>query len=100
MHVANFTTRELENGRQVYDNENLDKSAVRKDFMSKLFRLQDENPDKFPSSAIFATCMTNIGAGSDTTSISLCAILYDLITNPNVLDKVCYSQRTLVEVQL
>ncbi|KAK1856650.1 hypothetical protein CCHR01_00620 [Colletotrichum chrysophilum] len=87
MHVANFTTRELENGRQVYDSERLDKSAVRKDFMSKLFRLQDENPDKFPSSAIFATCMTNIGAGSDTTSISLCAILYDLITNPNVLDK-------------
>lgn len=86
MNGINFTTEQLNRGK---DRFNMEKgSPDRQDFMSKLFRLHHENPGKFPESAVFTTCMTNIGAGSDTTSISLCAVIYDLASHPKVLQRV------------
>ncbi|KXH25220.1 hypothetical protein CSIM01_04164 [Colletotrichum simmondsii] len=85
MNGVNFTAEQLKKGRTRFDMEK--GSPDRQDFMSKLFRLHHENPDKFPESAVFTTCMTNIGAGSDTTSISLCAVIYDLASHPRVLQR-------------
>ncbi|KXH29863.1 hypothetical protein CNYM01_02914 [Colletotrichum nymphaeae SA-01] len=85
MNGVNFTAEQLKKGRARFDMEK--GSPDRQDFMSKLFRLHHENPDKFPESAVFTTCMTNIGAGSDTTSISLCAVIYDLASHPRVLQR-------------
>ncbi|EXF78391.1 hypothetical protein CFIO01_11652 [Colletotrichum fioriniae PJ7] len=85
MNGINFTTEQLNRGKDRFDMEK--GSPDRQDFMSKLFRLHHENPGKFPESAVFTTCMTNIGAGSDTTSISLCAVIYDLASHPKVLQR-------------
>ncbi|KAK1507966.1 uncharacterized protein CCOS01_16272 [Colletotrichum costaricense] len=85
MNGVNFTAEQLKKGRVRFDMEK--GSPDRQDFMSKLFRLHHENPGKFPESAVFTTCMTNIGAGSDTTSISLCAVIYDLASHPRVLQR-------------
>ncbi|KAG7038932.1 cytochrome P450 oxidoreductase [Colletotrichum scovillei] len=85
MNGVNFTAEQLKKGRARFDMEK--GSPDRQDFMSKLFRLHHENPDKFPESAVFTTCMINIGAGSDTTSISLCAVIYDLASHPVVLQR-------------
>lgn len=62
--------------------------AKAQDFLSKSLDLHEENPQKFPRAAVNTLCLTNFGAGSDTTSISLCAILFNLMNSPQSLAKV------------
>jgi cytochrome P450 len=40
-------------------------------FLKKLLDMQAKNPDTISNADIFTTCITNIGAGSDSTSVSL-----------------------------
>lgn len=65
-----------------------DESKPTDDFLTKMLRMHALQPDKFPMSAVFTTCGTNIAAGSDTTSVSLAAILYHLMRSPEKLEKV------------
>lgn len=58
------------------------------DFLGKVLRMHEEQPDKFTMTDVFTTCITNIGAGSDTTSISLSGILLNLIKQPSAMQKV------------
>ncbi|OBT57364.1 hypothetical protein VE04_02759, partial [Pseudogymnoascus sp. 24MN13] len=57
------------------------------DFLSKMLNLHHENPEKITLKDVFLTCITNIGAGSDTTSISLCSVFYHLCKYPEVAQK-------------
>jgi cytochrome P450 len=57
------------------------------DFLSKMLNLHHENPEKITLKDVFMTCITNIGAGSDTTSISLCSVFYHLCKYPEVAQK-------------
>jgi cytochrome P450 len=52
------------------------------DFVSKFLQIHEQNPMKMTKLDIFTACQSNIGAGSDTTAITLSAILYYLIKNP------------------
>jgi hypothetical protein len=58
-----------------------------KDFLTKLLALHAEDPSKVTMYDILMACRTNIGAGSDTTAISLSAVLYHLCRNPSTLAK-------------
>lgn len=58
------------------------------DFLTKLLHMHGDQPDYITMRDVFVGCITNIGAGSDTTSVSLSGILYHLIKNPRVLAKV------------
>lgn len=58
------------------------------DFATKLLELHHQSPEKVSMKTVFTSCLSNIAAGSDTTSISLSAILYHLIRNPDKLSKV------------
>ncbi|KAH7321513.1 cytochrome P450 family protein [Rhexocercosporidium sp. MPI-PUGE-AT-0058] len=55
------------------------------DFLTKLLQIHEEDPKKIDMRDVFATCMTNIGAGSDTTSISLGSVIYHLCKYPNTM---------------
>ncbi|KAF4929590.1 Pisatin demethylase [Colletotrichum viniferum] len=57
------------------------------DFISKLVQMQRERPETIDDAAIQTAGGTNIGAGSDTTAISLSGIMYYLCKNPRTLEK-------------
>ncbi|OBT80300.1 hypothetical protein VF21_00724 [Pseudogymnoascus sp. 05NY08] len=52
------------------------------DFVSKFLALRAEDPEKMTTSDIFTICQSNIGAGSDTTAITLSSVLYHLLKHP------------------
>jgi cytochrome P450 len=52
------------------------------DFVSKFLKAREADPQKMTRTDIFTMCQSNIGAGSDTTAITLSAILYYLLKNP------------------
>ncbi|KAL6354975.1 hypothetical protein LRP88_12333 [Fusarium phalaenopsidis] len=84
-YVANFTQASIQQGRKI---RSMDRSFDKaQDFLSKALSLHQANPDKFPDAAIQTLCLTNFGAGSDTTSISLCATIFSLIKHPECLSK-------------
>ncbi|KAL2824354.1 cytochrome P450 [Aspergillus cavernicola] len=60
-------------------------TSNRKDFLAKCIELRKAG--KLDQSTINNMFGTNIGAGSDTTRISMCAIIYFLIKHPNCLQK-------------
>jgi cytochrome P450 len=57
------------------------------DFLSTYLALYRKEPDYFTYQDLFAGCITNISARSDTTSISLSSVLYNLCKYPEVLQK-------------
>ncbi|KAK1468235.1 hypothetical protein CMEL01_00002 [Colletotrichum melonis] len=57
------------------------------DFISKLLQIQAERPETIDEATIETAGNTNVAAGSDTTAISLSAIVYYLCRNPRTLQK-------------
>ncbi|KAJ5377210.1 uncharacterized protein N7496_004619 [Penicillium cataractarum] len=85
-HLQSFTAQQISEGKKNFLKTQKPQSSS-ESFLQTLIRLNTQNPDKFSLADIFTTCITNIGAGSDTTSISLTAILYNLLKHPNVYQK-------------
>lgn len=57
------------------------------DFLVRMLKMHEEDPEMFNMMNVFSTCMANIAAGSDTTSIILSAILWYLLKVPETLTK-------------
>jgi cytochrome P450 len=53
------------------------------DFINKFLNVHSADPTKFTRDDIFTISSSNIGAGSDTTAITLSAIFYYLLKNPS-----------------
>ncbi|KAK2676887.1 Cytochrome P450 [Fusarium oxysporum f. sp. vasinfectum] len=53
----------------------------------KFLRVQAQDPAKITNADISSVCTMNVGAGSDTTSISLTSIIFNLIKHPRVLER-------------
>ncbi len=60
------------------------------DFLGTALRVHAQQPDKLPIKDVFGATLANIGAGSDTTSVSLASIMYHLITSPESLRRVSH----------
>ncbi|KAL5356483.1 cytochrome P450 [Aspergillus floccosus] len=57
------------------------------DFLEKMVLARDKDPEKVTDYHLFMMGQSNVIAGSDTTAISLSAIMYHLLHHPVVLEK-------------
>ncbi|KAF2196197.1 cytochrome P450 [Delitschia confertaspora ATCC 74209] len=55
--------------------------------LARALEKHKEDPETFKISDVYQVCLASIGAGSDTTSISLCAIFWYLLKTPRALAK-------------
>jgi cytochrome P450 len=96
-YIVNFTeecmaAHQTKPKAQQISEEDDAKSAVEEhqetmDFLTKFIQKHSEDPSVFTSYHVLSGCVSNMVAGSDTTSISLSAILYHVLRNPNVLKR-------------
>ncbi|KAI1110951.1 cytochrome P450 [Nemania sp. NC0429] len=56
-------------------------------FVSKLLTKYEQDPGKFQMDYVLAACTSNMAAGSDTTGITLSAIIYHLHKHPECLER-------------
>ncbi|PVI00580.1 cytochrome P450 [Periconia macrospinosa] len=85
-HLGSFASKQIQK-RQAALADVEKKPGIADDFLAKMFQKHYEDPETFTTERIFMTCLTNIGAGSDTTSISLCAIFWHLLHSHESLVK-------------
>lgn len=81
-HVGNYTKSQIASREDILKDPKSQKLDGPIDFVSKFLALRAENPERMTSRDIFTICQSNIGAGSDTTAITLSSILYHLLKNP------------------
>lgn len=61
--------------------------SERKDLLARLMEGKDENGNKLGRQELTAEALTQLIAGSDTTSNTSCALLYHVLKNPGVIEK-------------
>ncbi|KAL2686911.1 hypothetical protein Neosp_004454 [[Neocosmospora] mangrovei] len=64
-----------------------DDEVKTQDFLSKFLAKHSTSPSTFTSFHVLAGCVSNMVAGSDTTAISLSAVMYYLLKNPACMAK-------------
>lgn len=85
--IGSYTTSHIEaREKMLKDPKNSNRDGP-PDFVTKFLNIQDKDPEKMTKMDIFNICQTNIAAGSDTTAISLSAIFYYLMKNPQSYKK-------------
>lgn len=85
--VFNYTLRQIEDRQRLLKDP---KNAGREgppDIMTKILLAHEENPEKITRIDLITMCQSNIGAGSDTTAITLSSILYNLLKHPETYRK-------------
>lgn len=65
----------------------IDRDSDHADILGKLVKVQEERPAQFSDADVTSMAASNINAGSDTTAISLRAIIYHLLRNPEYKSK-------------
>ncbi|KAJ8071205.1 hypothetical protein OCU04_001542 [Sclerotinia nivalis] len=57
------------------------------DIMTKILTASEKDPKRITRVDLFTTCQSNIGAGSDTTAITLSSVLYHLLKYPETYQR-------------
>lgn len=79
-------SRDVEKGRASSGQQDA-RSALPEDFLEKMMNASEKEPEKVTQYHIFMMGLSNMIAGSDTTAVSLSAILYHLLHNPETMKK-------------
>lgn len=85
--VGNFTRSQISSRESIYNSDDTKARKGAPDFVSKFLAIRAADPGKMTPMDIFTTCNSNIGAGSDTTAISLSSILYHLLKYPSTFKR-------------
>lgn len=72
------------------------KNGSRKDFLSRFLEAKVRSPNVVDDAQVFSYTVSNMNAGSDTTAISLRAILYYTMKDERVMNKLCQELRDAV----
>ena len=83
--LRNIAIQQVENRKS--------RNSERPDILEKLRRVQKEKPEEMNETAVVSMVSSNIFAGSDTTAITIVALLYYLCTFP------VYKQKLLAEIK-
>lgn len=87
-YLLRFTLQQMrEHQEDMAKAEDLEDHDGPQAFLSKFLSKYSEDPTKFTQAHIVASCISNIVAGSDTTAISLSAILYHLLRTRQCLER-------------
>ncbi|KAL2837823.1 cytochrome P450 [Aspergillus pseudodeflectus] len=85
-HLVAFAERQIGQGQEKLEAKG-SYAQSSASFLEKLLGMHYQSQGKISMADLFTTCITNIGAGSDSTSISLTAILYNIFKHPTVYEK-------------
>ncbi len=86
-YVLNYTLRQIEERQKsLKDPRNAGREGP-PDIMTKILLAHEAEPTKMTRVDLITMCQSNIGAGSDTTAITLSSILYHLIKCPHTYQR-------------
>ncbi|KAJ5925355.1 hypothetical protein N7454_007994 [Penicillium verhagenii] len=98
-YIAKFVREKialLEKERNTMDKPTTETSPTQ-DFLTKMMQARDQDPEKVTDFHLAMMGQSNVGAGSDTTAISLSGIMWHLLKNPQVLRKLREEIRDFTE---
>lgn len=85
--MLNYTLRQIEERqRTLKDPRNAGREGP-PDIMTKILLAHEADPQKMTRTDLITMCQSNIGAGSDTTAITLSSILYHLVKYPQTYQR-------------
>jgi cytochrome P450 len=82
VYVGNWTLQQIAAKKKTMRDPKLSDDDGAPDFMAKVLAAHEADPEKMTYGDLAAICISNIGAGSDTTAISLSSVLYHLMKHP------------------
>ncbi|OZJ06559.1 hypothetical protein BZG36_00480 [Bifiguratus adelaidae] len=86
-YVGNFARQQIAQRQKELKDANTAKREGPPDFLSRFLEMHEEDPERVTVNDIITTSQSNIGAGSDTTSITLAAVFYHHLRNPETMNR-------------
>lgn len=81
-YVFNYTLKQIDDRQKAFKDPKNSGREGPPDIMTKILLAHEENPEKVTKMDLITMCQSNIGAGSDTTAITLSGIFYNLMKHP------------------